>query len=84
VWQRLNVAITRARFGLWIVGHMQTLLRDPEWSQLIQYAISKGLIVTEKEMNSSKAKQNDSHSSLGNNALSSKAAKKMIKKMSKI
>ncbi len=37
-WQRLNVAITRAKYALWIVGNSRTLQRDSEWSELISYA----------------------------------------------
>jgi superfamily I DNA and/or RNA helicase len=36
-WQRLNVAITRAKYALWIVGNSQTLTKDVEWNELIQY-----------------------------------------------
>lgn len=41
-WQRLNVAITRARHGLWIVGHAATLRKDGEWASLLQYISSNG------------------------------------------
>jgi len=34
--QRLNVAITRAKYSLWIIGHLQTLHQaDHEWRQII-------------------------------------------------
>jgi hypothetical protein len=35
--QRLNVAITRAKYAVWIVGCRETLIVDSEWSQLITY-----------------------------------------------
>ena len=44
-WQRLNVAITRARFGLWLVGHKATLQRDGEWDALIRFIEVKKAIV---------------------------------------
>jgi len=34
----MNVALTRACFSLWIVGHCETLRRSPNWSALITYA----------------------------------------------
>lgn len=37
-WQRLNVAITRAKYGLWVVGHGDTLKTDKGWSSFIDYA----------------------------------------------
>ena len=45
VWQRLNVAITRAKYALWIVGHAQTLRQDPEWAALLSFAHEKKSIV---------------------------------------
>ena len=36
--ERLNVAITRAKYALWIVGHAHTLRRgDQEWRILVNY-----------------------------------------------
>ena len=40
-WQRLNVAITRAKFAIWIVGHAETLSSDPEWKHLIDFMREK-------------------------------------------
>ncbi|KAJ1399465.1 AAA domain-containing protein, partial [Ochromonadaceae sp. CCMP2298] len=37
-WQRLNVAITRARYALWIVGHGATLRTDKEWDKLLTHS----------------------------------------------
>jgi len=39
--ERLNVAITRAKFGLWIVGHGECLSNaDSEWRNLVNYMTS--------------------------------------------
>ena len=40
-WQRLNVAITRAKFAVWIVGHAETLGADSEWKHLIDFTKEK-------------------------------------------
>lgn len=40
-WQRLNVAITRSRYALWIVGNSQVLRCDGEWRHLIEYSKNK-------------------------------------------
>ena len=45
VSQRLNVAITRSKFALWIVGHVPTLNRDKEWAKLIEFAAKKGFVL---------------------------------------
>ncbi|GAQ79821.1 tRNA-splicing endonuclease positive effector [Klebsormidium nitens] len=41
--RRLNVALTRAKFALWIVGDAQTLqARDPVWKSLVEDAVTRG------------------------------------------
>lgn len=35
--RRMNVALTRARHNLWIVGNANHLRGNPEWSKFIQY-----------------------------------------------
>lgn len=34
-WRRLNVAITRAKYAMWIVGHAGVLKQSVEWRELI-------------------------------------------------
>ena len=34
-WRRLNVAITRAKYAMWIVGHSGVLKQSREWRELI-------------------------------------------------
>jgi len=44
-WRRLNVAITRARRGLIVVGNVYTLCNDPHWHAWLTWMGSQGLIV---------------------------------------
>lgn len=44
-WRRLNVAITRAKHAMWIVGHAGTLRRSDEWRELINDARKRGAFV---------------------------------------
>ncbi|XP_073000501.1 uncharacterized protein [Typha latifolia] len=41
--RRMNVALTRAKFSLWIVGNARTLQTNPHWSALIQNAKERKL-----------------------------------------
>nr|XP_021529773.1 probable helicase senataxin isoform X3 [Aotus nancymaae] len=43
--QRLNVAITRAKYSLFILGHLRTLMENQHWNQLIQDAQKRGAII---------------------------------------
>ena len=36
--RRMNVAITRAKYSLWIVGNQLSLQKNPDWNQLIKHA----------------------------------------------
>lgn len=44
-WRRLNVAITRAKYSMWIVGHAGTLREDNEWRELINDSKRRGVFV---------------------------------------
>ncbi|DBA01006.1 TPA: hypothetical protein N0F65_006267 [Lagenidium giganteum] len=46
--RRLNVAITRARFCLFVVGHVNTLVRDETWRALVHSARERKLIIDTK------------------------------------
>jgi hypothetical protein len=48
-WQRLNVAITRSRYALWMVGHGDVLKEDGEWRHLIEYSQNRGSYYTAPE-----------------------------------
>nr|XP_019584455.1 PREDICTED: probable helicase senataxin isoform X4 [Rhinolophus sinicus] len=43
--QRLNVTITRAKYSLFILGHLRTLMENQHWNHLIQDAQRRGAIV---------------------------------------
>ncbi|XP_051691284.2 probable helicase senataxin isoform X1 [Oryctolagus cuniculus] len=43
--QRMNVTITRAKYSLFILGHLRTLMENQHWNQLIQDAQKRGAIV---------------------------------------
>ncbi|NWI38520.1 SETX helicase, partial [Picathartes gymnocephalus] len=55
--QRLNVTITRARFSLFILGRLQTLMEDKNWNHLIQDAQKRGAIIRTTEKNYKKEAQ---------------------------
>jgi len=42
-WRRLNVALTRARRGLLVVGDPRTLARDPNWAAFWRWAQTNGV-----------------------------------------
>jgi len=44
-WRRLNVAITRARRGLIVIGNIYTLCNDPHWYAWLNWMSSQELIV---------------------------------------
>jgi len=43
--RRLNVAITRAKYGLWVVGHSDCLRRQPVWRDFVNFAIEDNVII---------------------------------------
>ncbi|XP_018421253.1 PREDICTED: probable helicase senataxin [Nanorana parkeri] len=47
--QRLNVTITRAKFSLFILGSLRTLIENKDWNQLIQDAQRRGALVKTKQ-----------------------------------
>ncbi|XP_043914346.1 probable helicase senataxin isoform X2 [Protopterus annectens] len=49
--QRLNVTITRARFSLFILGSLKTLMDNKDWNALIQDAQKRGAIIRTFEKN---------------------------------
>jgi len=49
-WRRLNVAVTRARSGMVIVGDEQTLKADRYWGRLLELFDRKGALLQEHEL----------------------------------
>ncbi|XP_037257218.1 probable helicase senataxin isoform X1 [Falco rusticolus] len=47
--QRLNVTITRARFSLFIIGRLKTLMENKDWNELIRDAQKRGAIIKTSE-----------------------------------
>ena len=43
-WRRLNVAVTRAKSRLWMVGNIDTLKNYAPFEKLIAYLASKDLV----------------------------------------
>ncbi|NXT58208.1 SETX helicase, partial [Pluvianellus socialis] len=43
--QRLNVTLTRARYSLFILGRLETLMENKDWNELIQDAQRRGAII---------------------------------------
>jgi len=43
--RRLNVALTRSKKALWLLGNVQTLNVNLEWNQLLLDLSNRGLII---------------------------------------
>ena len=56
-FRRLNVAITRARYGVFIIGHSPTLQRNELWRDLIQYSFRTKAFIHIDELKYLKFKQ---------------------------
>jgi superfamily I DNA and/or RNA helicase len=48
-WRRMNVAITRAKYGLFVIGDKNTLCKDKNWRDYIEWLESKKLITIFKK-----------------------------------
>ena len=56
-YNRINVAITRARHGLVIIGNATNLARDPKWARLLhehEDSVVDGVVGAEEWMNRQK------------------------------
>ncbi len=43
--RRMNVAITRAKAALWVLGSAQTLKQSPVWAALLADAEARGVVI---------------------------------------
>lgn len=43
--RRMNVALTRARHSLWVIGNVDTLKTNPDWGEFVEDADRRGLLV---------------------------------------
>lgn len=51
-YRRMNVAVTRAKLSLWIVGNCDMLVGDPVWKAMIDDAHRRNLIRNERDLDS--------------------------------
>jgi hypothetical protein len=42
--KRMNVALTRARKSLWVVGHAETLAKNRFWARLVEHAADQDVL----------------------------------------
>lgn len=49
-WRRLNVAITRARRGVVVIGDPDTLARDRHWRAFFRWCERRGAVMGEPEL----------------------------------
>lgn len=48
---KMNVALTRAKFGLIVIGGRELLIEDPNWKAFMEFCERNGLTVGEAEVN---------------------------------
>lgn len=69
--RRMNVALTRAKLSLWIVGNARTLQINPHWAALVQNAKERNLFISVSRPYDSFLERTESVS--GGNSRSSRA-----------
>ena len=47
--RRMNVALTRAKFSLWILGNARTLQTNRNWAALVKDAKERNLVISVKQ-----------------------------------
>lgn len=58
---KMNVALTRAKYGLIVVGGREILLEDPNWKAFVDYCERNGLTAQQGEVNGENAHDDKSH-----------------------
>lgn len=49
-WRRMNVAITRARRGLILIGHAATLSSDGHWGAYLRWLRNAGCVLAADQL----------------------------------
>lgn len=57
----MNVALTRAKFGLIVIGRRELLVEDPNWKAFVRYCERNGLTLGEGEVSGGDTRDDDSH-----------------------
>ena len=47
----MNVALTRAKYSLWVIAHCDTLRKDALWNDLVNDAYNRNLIAESNVLN---------------------------------
>lgn len=82
-FRRLNVAITRAKFSLWIIGQCSTLAINPIWAALLQNARNRQLIARCEDFRRLSSLNNSEFPSRSSGVNQGKRKKKSIESTSK-
>lgn len=67
-WRRLNVAVTRARRGVVVIGDPDTLRRDPHWRAFLQWCDTHDAVMNESTLFRRMSGSAGTDSSVGNNS----------------
>lgn len=57
----MNVALTRAKFGLIVIGRRELLVEDPNWKAFVRYCERNGLTMGEGEVGDGDIRDDNSH-----------------------
>lgn len=58
---KMNVALTRAKFGLIVIGGRELLIEDPNWKAFVDFCERHGLTAGEGEVNGGDVRDDNSH-----------------------